>query len=129
MSQRNEYDDDVVVIVDYLYKKSEDLGLNLTRDQVANMYKKQILEESPQLLMFFGLQEFTPEILQAIANQMEGQHILKLCLVSKRFNETICNDQKFWIQILRRDFISTITYVEDINYKQLYIGSITVSLD
>ena len=63
----------------------------------------------------------TRDVAIQIALELDVPDILRLCLVNKKFNAFICNNNYFWLNKIKKDFPNTKDlqkYGE--NYKQIY---------
>nr|QBK91392.1 MAG: ankyrin repeat protein [Pithovirus LCPAC302] len=56
-----------------------------------------------------NLDKLDPNLLFLIALELDNPEIIKLCQTSKRFNQKICENNKFWLQKIRSDYPILIT--------------------
>ena len=80
------------------------------------------------------------DVIVKLALELENEDILKLCSSSKRYNEYVCKNEKFWLNKIRKEY----PYITDIKsykknifkrgitYKEIYetfFGSIVANIE
>ena len=68
------------------------------------------------------------DVLMLIALEYDLPDILSFCLSSKRFNDTVCKNNIFWMNKFKRDQPDVYEKIKDkkVNWKQIYIRFISV---